>query len=169
MKQLLTKMNTRRQTTDREKKSILGYAIWIFLVVSPFLFYLYRIAPRDSQEWNVGLFTINSGGFQNVSFFFHALFTKLILCSITTLWFFTCQNWWRYAILVPITMFLFQLTGVLNQNIEYIDEYDFWYSLPVVLPIIVFLVFSSMKIKKYTLTLDLKDEIDNEIAKMKNE
>ncbi|UOB16615.1 hypothetical protein [Abyssalbus ytuae] len=164
MKQRRT--NICRRLTDRRKKAFIGYVISFFLITSPFLFYLYRVAPSDSKEWQLGFLIIKSGGFANVQFFLHALFTKLILCTITTVWFFTCQSWWKYAILVPITMFLFQLTGVLNYKIQYIDEYDFWYSLPVVIPIVASIIIVSGKISKYTTALDLKDEIEKELSQM---
>lgn len=62
-------------------------------------------------------------------------------------------------------MFLFQLSGVINYNIEYIDEYDFWYSLPVILPIVVFIVYISFLIGKRSSGEDsLKREVDEEIT-----
>ncbi len=70
---------------------------------------------------------------------------------------------------MPLTLFLFQLTGVINQNLEYIDNYDFWYSLPVVIPIICFLIYIRNKIKFYTESIDLKEELDTEIEKLNNE
>ena len=99
--------------------------------------------------------------------FMHALFTKIIFVLLTGLWFLTSQNWWKYAILVPFTMFLFQLSGVINAQMEYIDEFDFWYSLPVVLPILFFLIYISYIVsKKRTGYDDLKDDVDREIKKI---
>ncbi|HAT67082.1 MAG TPA: hypothetical protein DCS66_21230 [Flavobacteriaceae bacterium] len=86
---------------------------------------------------------------------------------LTGIWFLTSQNWWKYAILVPLTLFLFQLSGVVNAKMEYIDEFDFWYSLPVVLPILFFLIYISYIIsKKRTGYDDLKDDVDREIKKI---
>ena len=62
-------------------------------------------------------------------------------------------------------MFLFQLSGVINQNVQYIDEYDFWYSLPVVLPIIFFLIYISYLVGKRSSGNDsLKKDVDQEIT-----
>ena len=64
-------------------------------------------------------------------------------------------------------MFLFQFLGVLNYELEYIDEFDFWYSLPVIVPILYFLIYISLIISKnQSDSSDLKTEVDDEIKKM---
>ncbi len=159
-----TNKTTYRHQTDRKRIFRVGVLISIVLITTPFLFYLYRIAPTDSKEWDTFIGTIYAGGFQNVSFFLHSLFTKVTLVLLTGIWFLTSKNWWRYAILVPFTMFLFQLSGVINYQNQYIDEYDFWYSLPFVLPIVCFLAYISYRIgKKSQPTEDLRNEVDQEI------
>ncbi len=86
---------------------------------------------------------------------------------LTGIWFLTSRNWWKYAILVPFTTFLFQLSGVVNAQLEYIDEFDFWYSLPVVLPILFFIVYISYVIsKKKDGEDELKKAVDQEIKKI---
>lgn len=62
-------------------------------------------------------------------------------------------------------MFLFQLSAAVNHNIEYIDEFDFWYSLPIILPILFFLIYISVRIGKRSSGEDsLKREVDQEIT-----
>lgn len=141
--------------------------MWLILILiaTPFLFYLYRLAPADSKEWDTIFGTFSSGGFNNVQSYFYTLFTKLTFVLLTGIWYLTSRNWWKYAILVPFTMFLFQLSGVINYNIQYIDEYDFWYSLPVIIPIVVFLIFISYLIGKRPSQSDLlKKQVDEEIT-----
>lgn len=151
------------QRTDRKVKLFFGGSIALLLILSPFLFYLYRLAPQDSNYWKTPLFSISSGGFGSVQSFAHAFFTKLLFIIYFTIWFLTAKDWWKYAILVPLTMFLFQLSGVINYSIQYIDEYDFWYSLPVVMPVIVFLIWLSRKLRFYNKALDIKEQIDKEL------
>ncbi len=161
------KTNTNQIQTDRKKSYIVGVLLSVVLIATPFLFYLYRVAPTDSKEWDTIFGTISSGGYRNVSYFFHSLFTKITFVLLTGIWFLTSKNWWKYAILVPFTMFLFQLSGVINHNIQYIDEYDFWYSLPVVLPILFFLIYISYRIgKRASDNSELKKEVDEEINKI---
>jgi hypothetical protein len=134
------------------------------LVATPFLFYIYKFAPSDSKEWNTFLGTLNAGNFSSAQSFVHALFTKITFVMITAIWFLTSKNWWKYAILIPLTMFLFQLSGVINFQLQYIDEYDFWYSLPFIAPIVAFLIYISYRISKKEIhSNDLKSDVDEEI------
>lgn len=162
-----TKTNTRFHQTDNRKLRIaLGVLLSSILVATPFVFYIYKFAPSDSQEWHTIFGTIHSGGFGNVQVYMHALFTKIIFVLLTGIWFLTSQNWWKYAILIPFTTFLFQLSGVVNHKLRYIDEFDFWYSLPVVLPILFFLVYISFIVSKYPSENELKQDVDREIRRI---
>lgn len=145
----------------------MGIGIILILVSIPYLFYFYKYAPNEGV-WETNYFTISSGGFRTVKGFVHALFTKIIFFISFSIWFLTCRHWWKYAILVPLTLFLFQLSGVLNQQLDYIDEYDFWYSLPIVIPIIILILFLSRKLKFYIEAIDLKDKIEAEIKSLRN-
>lgn len=163
-----TKTKLKFQTTDKKKSSIVsGVLLILILIATPFLFYLYRIVPSEVTEWDTMLGTITTSGFNTVQGFIYTLFTKITFVILTGIWFLTSKNWWKYAILVPFSMFLFQLSGVINQDIQYIDEYDFWYSLPVVLPILFFLIYISIRLNKRSKEqYNLKDEVDEEIHKI---
>ena len=86
---------------------------------------------------------------------------------ITSLWFITSKHWWKWAILIPLTMFLFQLLSVINYQEDYFDDFDFWYSLVIIIPIIVFLIWISNELNKIIGDLDLKDEIEEELENYK--
>jgi len=163
LKKVLTKSNTSHQFTDRRKRLIVGGVIALLLAITPFLFYLYRHAPEDSNVWKTHFFTIESKGFLNVQYYAHALFTKITLVFITGLWFVTSRHWWRWAILVPFVMFLFQLIGVVNQNITYIDEFDFWYALPIIIPTVLTLIWIGHELKKTIGDIDLREELEEEL------
>lgn len=153
--------------TDRRRNIITGVLLSLFLTATPFLFYIYKYAPPDSKEWDTFFGVIHSGGFGSVQAYMHALFTKITFVSLTGIWFLTSNNWWKYAIMVPLTMFLFQLSGVINYKIQYIDEFDFWYSLPAILPILFFLIYISYRISKGSISSsELKRDVDEEIKKI---
>tara|TARA_R110002124_G_scaffold287364_1_gene474031 strand:+ start:60395 stop:60913 length:519 start_codon:yes stop_codon:yes gene_type:complete len=161
------KISTRYRQTDRKKALIKGVLLSLLLIATPFIFYIYKYAPSESKEWETIFGTITARGFSNVQTFMHATFTKFTFVLITGMWFLTSSNWWKFAILVPFTMFLFQFIGVLNYELQYIDEFDFWYSLPIILPILFFLIYISVRIsKRESLSTDLKSEVDDEIKKM---
>ena len=148
MNNKLTKTKLRYRQTDKKSSIISGVLLSIILVATPFLFYLYRIAPAESPEWETIFGTIRSNGFSNVQSYIYTLFTKITFILLTGIWFLTSRNWWKYAILVPFTMFLFQLIGVINSELKYIDEFDFWYSLPLIIPILLFVIYISYRISK---------------------
>ena len=153
--------------TDKKRTFINGVLLTIFLVATPFLFYFYKLAPKEVKEWNTVFGTVTSGGFGNVQVYLHAFATKSTFVFLTGVWFLTSKNWWKYAILIPFTMFLFQLSGVINYKEGYIDEFDFWYSLPIILPILILLIYISYIAGKKSSNDDgLKKEVDDEIKKL---
>ncbi len=164
-----TKTNTKFRQTDRKKSLLTGVFLSLLLIATPFLLYIYKYAP-DEKEWDTIFGTLRSSGFNNVQVYIHAIFTKFTFIMLTTIWFLTSNNWWKYAILVPLVLFLFQFIGVLNFEIQYIDEFDFWYSLPIILPILIFLIYISLRISKNeSNSSDLMTEVDDEIKKLKGE
>jgi amino acid transporter len=167
MKDSSIKTNTKFRQTDRKKRLVIGGVIAFLLAITPFLFYLYKYAPDNSKVWETAFFTFESKGFSNAQNFIHALFTKITLVIITSLWFVTAKHWWKWAILIPLTMFLFQLLGVINFQKSYMDDFDFWYSLPIIMPIVVFLIWISHELNKTIGDLDLKDEIEEELESYK--
>ncbi|WP_299431506.1 hypothetical protein [uncultured Aquimarina sp.] len=157
-----------QRTGNRNKRFIQGVIISAILIATPFLFYLYRFAPK-SDSWDLGLFIIYSGGFKSVIGFVHAFFTKVTFLIITTIWFFTARQWWRFAILIPFGMFFFQLSGVINQNIRYTDDFSFWKSLIILGPILIGMIMYSIKLNQKTQLLDIREQVKKEMEAIKNE
>jgi len=152
---------------DRKKSIKKGVAISLLLIATPFLFYVYKYAPSDSKEWETIFGTVHAGNFHSAQSFIHALFTKIIFVLLTSIWFLTSRNWWKYAILVPLIMFLYQLYGIINFQIQYLDEFDFWYSLPFIAPVIIFFIYLSFLIsRKDQLNEELNEDAKGEIKKM---
>jgi hypothetical protein len=158
-----TKNNTKSRLTDRKVSFYTGVLISIILVLTPFVFYIYKYAPADSQVWETPLGTITANGFLSVQSFIHAAFTKITFVLLTGIWFLTAKNWWKHAILVPFTLFLFQLLGVINHELQYIDMFDFWYSLPLIIPILMFMIYISYRISKRQGLTITDSEVDEEI------
>ncbi len=163
MKQTSTRTNMRSRRTGRKRQFFIGGVIALLLAITPFIFYLYKFAPDDSKVWETAIFTFESKGFSNVQNFIHALFTKITFIVITTLWFITSKDWWKWAILIPLTMFLFQFLGVINYQISYIDDFDFWYALIIIAPILMFIIWIGYELNKTIGDIDLREEIEEEL------
>jgi hypothetical protein len=61
------------------------------------------------------------------------------------------------------------MAGLVNTSIEYIDEFDFWYSIPIVIPVLVVLLAMAKKMRPYAYGLDLKEQLEKEIQDVRNE
>lgn len=120
---------------DKDKKSlVLGGIIVLLIAISPFLFYTYKSLPNDTQVWETFIFTTNTSYF-SVNAFGWFLVGKVIPIYLLLLWFFTCKHWWHWIILVPITMYIFQLWGIINQS-KNVDEIELIYLLPLMMVVI---------------------------------
>lgn len=166
---MASKTERRLRATDRKKHFLIGVAIALFLVTIPFYFYAYRLIPVEMAETKVFGITISAGSHVSLNYYAYYLFTKLVFLAAFTLWFYTCKYWWRLALLVPICMLIFQICGLVNTQINYIDEFDFWYSIPVVIPVAIVLVATSKWLNGYRRKLDLRDEIEFEIKDLQKD
>ncbi len=152
------------QTDKRFNKSlIIGCIIATFLAISPYLFYLYESVPNE-QIWDTFLFTYDAKSWEEANFAMWVLTGKLLPLIFLLIWFFTCRHWWYHALLVPITMYIYQIFGIFNENISYIDEFQLMHLVPVmaiVIPSIYLLrarIFNTINAVSKT-TQDLEDEL----------
>ncbi|WP_421801797.1 hypothetical protein [Flagellimonas sp.] len=153
----------------RTKKLVFGMVAFFILAAVPFLFYSYRLISTDTTEISILGFTIEAGAHGNMNYYAYYFLGKLSFLFAFIVWFLTSNHWWRYAILIPICMLIFQLCGLVNTSIQYIDEFDFWYSLPIVIPIVGILLTLSWKMVPYAFTEDLRDQMREEVENAKKD
>lgn len=168
-KQVLTKKTTNRLKTVN-RRFISGLILGIFIVISPYLFYLYRVPAEELQVLETKFFTIHASGFYDVGSYLHALFTKIALVFFTSLAFLKINDWWKWSLLVPLIMFLYQLFAVMNSNWQFFDEYSFLHSLIPIIPIVAILIYSTLKLNNKIDKLNLHDRVQAEYeSTLKNE
>lgn len=123
------------KSQDKGKKNYtLGGGIVILLIaISPYLFYLYESFPNE-YVWKTFLF---ESELKHYTWYMFAwlLSGKILPLYLLLIWFFTCKHWWHWIILVPLTMYIFQTWGLINQS-RNIDEVELLYMIPVMLVII---------------------------------
>lgn len=117
------------QQTDK-RSIIIGTLVAIFLATSPYLFYLYEYVP-DGPVWDNFLFTYKSLGFMDVKISMWVLTGKVVPLLFLILWFFTCRQWWYHALLVPISMYIYQIASVFNDDNKFLDEFQLLYLVPI--------------------------------------
>lgn len=117
----------------QDKKSIIvGSIIATIIAMTPYLFYLYESVP-DVKIWHTFLFSYNSGFYESANTSMWVLTSKAIPVLLLFIWFFTCRHWWYHALLVPITMYSYQIFVIFKQDNlqEYIDNNQLIYLIPV--------------------------------------
>ena len=88
------------------------------------------------------------------------VFAKFIPLLLLLIWFITNKHWWVHALIIPISVYLFQLISVINDSEQYADEVDFIYTVPIAAIVVVILYFIRSKMAIYILAVDLKKEMD---------
>ena len=91
------------------------------------------------------------------------VFSKAVPLLLLFIWFFTCRHWWYHTLLVPITMYLYQIFSIFNDDIAYVDEFQLIYMVPIMALIVpsVYLIRARMfnKMNEVTKTMEqLEDE-----------
>lgn len=145
-----------------KKGIIIGTIVAIFIATSPYLFYLYESVP-DQQVWNTFLFNYNSQSWGSANLSMWILTGKAIPLIFLFIWFFTNRHWWYHTLLVPITMYSYQIIVLFNDDAKYIDEFQLFYMVPIMAVIIpsIYLIRAKMfnKINKATKTMkELEEE-----------
>lgn len=151
------------QFKNRTKSYLLtGSLIIAFMLFVPYAFYLYNSFP-DVKTYDFGFFIYESNYYESVRYFMYYLLSKLIPLSLLLIWFTTCKHWWYYSIAIPISVYVFQLIGVLNDDAGLIDEMEFIYSLPFTIIILGILFFIRTRISTYLKAVDLKKQVDEKM------
>ncbi|TYB76243.1 hypothetical protein ES674_11660 [Bizionia myxarmorum] len=140
----MKKSRSEFQNTDKSV-IILGSIIATFIAITPYLFYLYESVPSE-KTWDTFMFTYESIGYGDANIVMWLLTGKLIPLLFLLIWFFTCRHWWYHTLLVPISMYIYQIIGLFNEDQSYVDELQLIYLVPVMAIIVpsIYLVRAKM-------------------------
>lgn len=152
-------LNPKMKNT-RRTSLLIGSIITILILFTPYLLYVHLNFPHDTNNYETFLGTVKGGYYQNVQTYIYMFFSKFIPLFLLLIWFITCKHWWVHAILIPLSVYLFQLISVINDGNEFVDEVTFIYTVPITTIIIVILYFLRSKMSIYIQAVDLKKEMD---------
>ena len=161
--QKLTRQTSKSLGTDQgnKKELIIGSLIATFIAITPYLFTLWESVPTD-QVWDTFLFTYDSVYYESAQVMVWTLLGKLIPLLLLLIWMFTCRHWWYHAIIVPIAMYIYQIITLLNDDLQFAEENQILYLLPVMAIIIpsIYLLRARMfnKINEANKTLEELEE-----------
>lgn len=137
-----------------------GSIITLIIVFTPYLLYIHQNIPEGMENYETILGTIKNGFYPNLQTYVYFFFSKFVPLLLLLIWFITCKHWWAHAILIPISVYLFQLISVINDSNDYLDEVTFIYTVPITTIVIVILYFIRSKMAIYIQAMDLKKEMD---------
>ena len=145
-----------------KKKSLFTGSILILLIIStPYLLYLHQNVPEDIVDLETFFGTIKGGFYDSAQYSIYWFFSKFVPLLLLLIWFLTNKHWWVHAIIIPISVYLFQLIAVINDSEQFADEVDFIYTVPIAVLVVVILYFLRSKLAIYILAVDLKKEMDD--------
>lgn len=145
--------------------SILKYGsiVAVILALFPYLFFTYEAVPADL--WGISwLNTIsdNLGGDAYITGWL--LMQKLGPVVLLGVWFITCKHWWYHVIAIPFSMYLFQLIVVLTPLFEYLDHFEIYFVIPVVIVSLLLSYVARIRIYDKIHGIDLSG-LDDQITK----
>lgn len=137
--------------------------IMTFIIIVSFGHYLPMIIPEGLMELDLFFFKIGNSGFYDVKSLLHFIEMRTLIIIFSSIWYITCQSWWKPAILIVITIEMLKLFSTFNPNQVRYDEIEFFTSMPITIPIISLLIYFSNKLNKYNLTKEVRKQIDVKI------
>ncbi|MEM7485155.1 MAG: hypothetical protein AAF348_08090 [Bacteroidota bacterium] len=156
-----------RSKKKARKRFLIEGLITLLIALSPVLFYSYKYMPNDTETLDFVLFQITSNRFADARTAVWFYLVKLIPLILLITWFVTCKQWWYHAILIPISMYSFQLYTVTTQSSQKADENEVLYVIAVSMVVIPIVYFIRVKlVDKYVHGIDLK-AMDTELQILK--
>jgi hypothetical protein len=151
---------------ERSKFLLLGSTIALLIAFSPYIFYLYEIFP-DGPVWENSFFSYESKFYESVLTAAWTYLGKITPLFLLLIWFFTCKHWWYHSILVPITMYAYQLIVAFYEDMymnssAFIDTNQLLYLAPFFIIILSVVYLIRIKIFDRIYGIDLSEiERDN--------
>ncbi len=145
----------------KKRSSLLvGSLIILLIIIAPYLLFFYQSIPPELENWETFLGTIKGGRYEDVQLMAYYFFAKFVPLLLLFIWFVTNKHWWVHAIIIPISVYLFQFITIVNDSEEYMDEVEFIYAVPITAIVMVILYFIRSKMSIYIQAIDLKKEME---------
>jgi len=145
---------------NRKTSLWIGSIIILLIITLPYLLYIHQRIPDNLVNIETFLGVIKGGYYERVQTYIYMFLSKFVPLSLLIIWFVTNKHWWVHALIIPMSVYLFQLISVINDSENYVDEVDFIYTVPITAIIFVILYFIRSKLAIYIGAVDLKREMD---------
>ena len=140
------------------------FIITFIILVSPFLFYLYRFVHKNAKEWDNKFFEIKlDSAFFKIEDICWYLSYKALFILILSIWYITCQHKWRLVILVPLVIEFHKLVGYFFEINNSFSHYKINHTILVSMVYFIILTYLSTKLNYYSYSKSISQQIDSEI------
>ena len=131
--------------------------IALLIMASPFIFKAHEyVSSEDGSTLSIFGLNIQAEGFDNAEHFLWFILGKLVPFYLLLIWFFTCKHWWYHIILIPVTMYAFQIFETYYYT-DILDSQNVLWLLPVCMVLIPVVYFIRIKLyDKHVHGIDLK-------------
>ena len=141
--------------------------ITLVIALSPLLFYSYKYTPQDTESLKFLFIKISANEWPDSRTAYRFILGKLIPLTLLIIWFVTSKQWWYHVILIPISMYGFQLFTELFVDSGLSDENEIMYILGVTMVVAPIVYFIRLKLyDKHVHGIDL-DAMDEELSVLK--
>ena len=87
---------------------------------------------------------------------------KFCVLVIVFLWFISSASWWRYSLLSPIIIYVYQIWET-HQDTQYLDSYGNLNAFPAILSVILILILISNLLRYRYGILDIYESVEDEL------
>ncbi len=131
------------KSITKQEHSKTDVIVFFLLLCLPFLDKLNENYTPRVSELLIFNYSFDSGGWQFIHTLFWFIIIKLNFLVPSMVLFFTVKKWWRYALLFPILLTIYQLKNGVDPNLEYVDKYEIFEAFPMLLGVLILLLFLS--------------------------
>jgi hypothetical protein len=168
MTQIRMKYKNKQSIKGQSRFLLLGSIIALGIAFSPYIFYLYEIFP-STPIWENSFFTYESKYYENVLTAAWTYLGKITPLFLLLIWFFTCKHWWYHVILIPTSMYAYQLVIAFYQDVYlnsafFMDTDGLIYLAPFFIIILSIVYLVRIKIFDRVYGLDLSELEETEIS-----
>ena len=140
--------------------------IIVTTILFPFLFYIYMIVPENVSYFESNWFKLIA---RNIGWDLHEtswiISYNFLTIALLSLWYITCNNKWRYIILIPVVIEFLKCSAIIFDLIEFNNNYRIIKTLVISYFYILFITYISIKLGYYSVSNQINQEIDIEIEK----
>jgi hypothetical protein len=133
----------------------------VFILLIP-LFFVNEIFVSGKSSMQFAFLEIESHGFVDIRSLIWYAKNKLILILVLSIWFISTYSWWRYCLLIPLSIYMFQFWEAFQDN-RYIEAYGNLSTLPILFIFLVTFVLIGNMARKKIFHFQLLQEIDSKI------